>query len=287
MTAGGAAAGGEERLFRWAGVRCRLLYYYRDVPSSYYARSNTLNLVVWHVLKGSVRVSQAGLKLEAKAGDWVVIVRGAREQQFSSDAYIESIHVHVDAGAAEWSGEPAVVLPGQAVLERASGALRRLVADKLGPGRQPVGAGFVVENFEEQVRLQGAVWDFMGRLIPVLKDRGMELKEPVAGDRRIERSMARIDALPLGEAWPRDGVAAAVGMSASQLDRVWRHALGRTPCQYWDARRLRFARERLEHSADSIKQVALELGFVHMPQFSNWFRSRLGVSPRSYRQRCA
>lgn len=282
------AAGAEERLFRWAGVGCRLLYYYRDVPSSYYACSNTLNLVVWHVLKGSVRVSQAGLKLEAKAGDWVVIVRGAREQQFSSDAYIESIHVHVDAGAAEWSGAPATVLPGQAVLERASGALRRLVADKLGPGRHPAGAGFVVENFDEQVRLQGVVWSFMGRLIPVLKAQGMELKAPAGGDRRIEQSMARIDALPLDDGtWPRDRMAAAAGMSASQLDRVWRQALGRTPCQYWDARRLRFARERLEHSADSIKQVALELGFVHMPQFSNWFRSRLGVSPRSYRQRCA
>lgn len=282
------AAGAEERLFRWAGVRCRLLYYYRDVPSSYYARSNTLNLVVWHVLKGSVRVSQAGLKLEAKAGDWVVIARGAREQLFSSDAYIESIHVHVDAGAAEWSGAPAVVLPAHAALERASAEMRRMTAGKSGPGRRPAGAGFLVENFDEQVRLQGVVWSFMGRLIPVLKAQGMELKAPAGGDRRIEQSMARIDALPLDDGtWPRDRMAAAAGMSASQLDRVWRQALGRTPCQYWDARRLRFARERLEHSADSIKQVALELGFVHMPQFSNWFRSRLGVSPRSYRQRCA
>ncbi len=283
----GGESGVDSRAPVWGGVRSRLLYYYRDVPTTFQAQFDTLNLIVWRLIKGTVRVVCSGNEYEAKVGEWVVVTGGQREQEFSSDAYIESIHIHVDAPAAEWAGPQVAVLSSSAALVRASAALSRAVADKSGPGRTPGGPGFQVDDFAEQVRQQGAVWGFLGQLVPLLQTQGVVLVEPVIDDDRIARSMVQVDALPLDKPWPRDAVALATGMSASQLDRVWRRVQGRTPFQYWDARRLRFARERLEHSADSIKQVALALGFVHMPQFSNWFHARLGVSPRSYRQNCA
>jgi AraC-like DNA-binding protein len=272
----------------WAAVQCRLLWYYQGIPRGPQGRFETINLVFWRLIKGRVRVTFPEIELEACPGSWVAIVRGMRKQEFSSDAYIESIHAHVDAGAAEWAGPPAAVFQDRrGKLKLATAALGEVVGERRADGRVPGARILQATSFQEQARIQGGLWRFFEELVPLLQASGIALRAPQNIDARVARSMAIIERWPWTAPWDRDSISRLAGISASQLDRVWRECRNQTPCQYWDLRRIRFAREKLENTRWSIKEIASELGFTHLAQFSNWFRCRQSMSPREYRERVA
>ena len=135
--------------------------------------------------------------------------------------------------------------------------------------------------------MQSALWGFVQNLLPPLLSAGIQLRFPDISDPRVAHSMAAIHRLPLSAAWDRDAIARAASLSPSQLDRLWMQQLGFTPWQHWDRRRLRFAQEKLRYTDVQIKEIALELGFQHLTQFSTWFRSRQETSPSAYRAQIA
>ena len=73
-----------------------------------------------------------------------------------------------------------------------------------------------------------------------------------------------------------------VGLSVSQLNRLFAHQMGISPRRYADSRRLEKGRQLLHLNRHSIKEVAAELGFSSLPHFSAWFRRMEGMSPREY-----
>jgi len=91
----------------------------------------------------------------------------------------------------------------------------------------------------------------------------------------------------LAEALDEEALAADVGISASQLRRIFMLNLGATPHRYLDGLRRREACQRLSHSSVPIKQIATDLGFRHGAHFSNWFHRHEGCGPRAWRQRAA
>ncbi|MCL1888602.1 MAG: hypothetical protein FWF96_07010, partial [Kiritimatiellaeota bacterium] len=83
------------RQFDWNSVRARLLWYYKGAPNTQSGTFETVNFIVWHLLRGSVKVECAGHTLRARAGDWVVMVHtlGRRYQEFTRGSQIESLHL--------------------------------------------------------------------------------------------------------------------------------------------------------------------------------------------------
>ncbi|MEZ0296852.1 MAG: helix-turn-helix domain-containing protein [Candidatus Methylacidiphilales bacterium] len=149
------------------------------------------------------------------------------------------------------------------------------------PGQPNPFASAYALSFTQHAEVQSALWTLLAVVTPLLSQAGMELRPLEISDPAIASSMAMIDELALSLPWDRQLIAQKSGISPSQLDRRWRDELGQTPHYYWDQRRLRFARERLEITSHSIKEVASDLGFTHLARFSNWFRSRQGTSPPS------
>jgi AraC family ethanolamine operon transcriptional activator len=77
-------------------------------------------------------------------------------------------------------------------------------------------------------------------------------------------------------------VCAAVGVSARCLEYAFKEICGVTPMRYLKARRLRLARRLLRDgtpSGMSVKQAALESGFVQMGRFSTEYRNFFGEKP--------
>jgi AraC family transcriptional regulator len=191
-----------------------------------------------------------------------------RVHSFSSDAQILSAMLHIKSGGAMWSGPPVVVFPSSPDFLK---AFRSLLTQNI--SAMPL----------EQIDAQHALWKFLSTLRPVLASNGMTFALSEAADNRVEQSRRFLDALPLDQPWDRIAVAASARVSASQLDRLWRESLEQTPHHYWELRRRRYACEQLENSPRSIKEIALDLGFVHFSQFSNWFRKSLGWTPSHHR----
>ncbi|MDA8250580.1 MAG: GlxA family transcriptional regulator [Rhodospirillales bacterium] len=78
---------------------------------------------------------------------------------------------------------------------------------------------------------------------------------------------------------PRDRLAALAGVSARQLERLFRRHLGCTPGEHYRRLRLQRARLLLRQSGMSVLQVAVACGFVGASHFSRAFRAEFGHPP--------
>lgn len=89
----------------------------------------------------------------------------------------------------------------------------------------------------------------------------------------------------LGQTIRIEQLAAELGISQSQLNRLFLVDVNRTPMQYVQEKRATKAMELLTGSVMPIKQVATECGFPDLHTFSRFVRNRLGASPRRIRTR--
>lgn len=81
----------------------------------------------------------------------------------------------------------------------------------------------------------------------------------------------------------RTELAAAVGLSKRQLERLFRRYLETTPSRYYMELRLQKSRRLLEQTSLPIIEVALACGFSSPGYFSHRYRELFGVSPREER----
>ncbi len=80
-------------------------------------------------------------------------------------------------------------------------------------------------------------------------------------------------------------LAQSVGLSVKRLNRGFRQLFGTTAFNYLMEMRLAEARRMLEDGLDMpLKQLAWEVGYSQLSNFSTAFRRRFGVSPGVYRQ---
>ncbi len=82
-------------------------------------------------------------------------------------------------------------------------------------------------------------------------------------------------------------VSRQMGMSSRTLHRSCLNYTGFSPKQLLMELRLEMAKQRLCNSSDSITEVAFRCGFTDSNHFSRQFRTKVGLSPREYRQRGA
>lgn len=80
-------------------------------------------------------------------------------------------------------------------------------------------------------------------------------------------------------------VAARLGISARQLERLFDRHLGTSPKRYAMELRLNRARNLIVQTEQSVAEVAMASGFTSTSHFSRVFRARYGVSPAAQRAR--
>jgi AraC family transcriptional regulator len=80
-------------------------------------------------------------------------------------------------------------------------------------------------------------------------------------------------------------LAAVVGVSKFHFIRLFNEAMGRTPYQYIQFRRIEKARLMLTTTHLTVADVGMAVGFGDAPNFSRTFTRHVGCSPSQYRQR--
>ena len=81
-----------------------------------------------------------------------------------------------------------------------------------------------------------------------------------------------------------DELAASVGVSRRQIERLFKRHLDRVPTRYYLELRLRRARELLLQTSMSIMDITIACGFQSPPHFSKCYRSLFGYPPSAERQ---
>ena len=80
-----------------------------------------------------------------------------------------------------------------------------------------------------------------------------------------------------------DAIAREAGVSARQLERLFKHHLGIGPGQFYLSIRLDHARQMLRQTGLSVTQVGVACGFQSMSHFSASYSRRFGHTPRAER----
>lgn len=79
------------------------------------------------------------------------------------------------------------------------------------------------------------------------------------------------------------GLAEELGMSYTNLNRIFRQELHVSPLQYRNSRKIELASELLRHSDQSIKEIATKVGYCNQFHFARDFRTYTGSSPSKFR----
>lgn len=173
-------------------------------------------------------------------------------------------------------------------------ALRGWTLPTEGPAVAEVQAAAVAlrDEIQGEGRWRGAAID--AALLRLLIAAGRALPDtPAAARAAPERALAHLQRFrALVDLQFRDQPALAVlaaplGITPTQLNRVCRQWLGRSALGVLHARLLLEAQRELAYTALSVKQIALDLGFSDAAYFTRFFQRQAGITPTAWRARAA
>jgi len=101
-------------------------------------------------------------------------------------------------------------------------------------------------------------------------------------DSRIKRTIQAIES-DINSDWTLDELAKIANLSKWQFLRVFRSQISCTPLRYLKEMRLTLAKDLLESSDLSIKEIAFRIGINDNSHFVRDFRMTYGSSPARYR----
>jgi len=141
---------------------------------------------------------------------------------------------------------------------------------------------------EHGARLAAAVWDSLA----LARTGDGNMRRPVTsagpdyGGEHKPRLAEVIELMEsnLEEPIEPDHLAALVGISRRQMERLFQEYLDSSPSRYYLLLRLNRARELVRLSSMSITDIAAACGFVSTAHFSRCYRNHSGVPPRDERR---
>ncbi len=271
----------------WFTLRYELLRVYEGQPGEPHREQPDalVSVQAWLLRQGRVKVVTASGRAEAGAGQWLFTTSQKTAHHFTDDAALLSL-----AMRAQWSDDrllfrhdPPVVLWASAYqeLERAVLPLMKFYQPNLRQrlawmSQSPCDLPTFVDYRARMQRL-------LRTYVKVMQAEGVAMTQPRPMDPRVLNAVREIDRHVAGEPFNEANLAHRVGLSASQLHRLFVAQLGMTAFAYYDWRRHQHAQQLLGHTDQPIKAIAYQLGFRQPSHFTRWFSKKQGRSPRSYR----
>ena len=230
------------------------------------------DIPVWLIRRGRMKLRYDDETTEAKAGEWVLPKRGSAWHDFTDDAVILSLRFRL-----RWLNREEFFERSHTVVlkDPADGSMRAVAETLVARAEPATPADYFVQ--------QSAFYRWLELYAKILHDSGLRLRDAGQTDPRLIRAREWLDAAALSQRIPRLDFAARVGWSLPQLTRRFTAEYGVTPRTYFEQRRFSCARAELTRGRLTIKEIAGELGFGSLAQFSNWFSRHAKKSPRHYR----
>ena len=105
---------------------------------------------------------------------------------------------------------------------------------------------------------------------------------PHGESEKLERAAQQLQAR-FPDQPPLSTLAQEMGLSQWKLNRGFKALFGMTASEYLVELRIQKARDLLANSRLSIQDIAVEVGYEYLTNFSKAFKRAVGVSPRAYR----
>lgn len=276
-------------LMDWAHLHAHLIWIYEGPVTPLYRTGQRAApyLTAWLMRAGTVEVRVRDMRFKAGAGEWLFPPPGKVWRQFSDDARIISVRYR-----ASWPSGEELFSEGLGVrlkakdhpeLEKTAKPLAAFVRREFpDPGVNLLSTPATLEN---HLRLQKLFAAWLDASVRALSKAGVVPTRMGHIDARLLRAVQIIEKHTLSSPFAERAVAAQVGLSVCQLNRLFLHQFGVSSRGYYEHRRKEHATAALRSSSRAIKEIAYELGFSSLPHFSAWAKRSFGVAPREYRGR--
>jgi len=276
-------------LAEWAHLHAHLIWIY-DGPVSPNGRTGQReapHLTAWFLRAGEVELRVRNVRIKARAGEWLFPPAGKVWRRFSEDARILSVRYR-----ASWPGGEELFSDGLGVslkakdypeLERSAKPLAAFVRRQFpNPDINLLNAP---ASLETHLRLQKLFAAWLDASVRALNHAGLVPARMGRIDARLLRAVQIVEKHNLATPFAERALAAEIGLSVSQLNRLFLHQFGVSSHSYYERRRHEYAIAALQGSSRTVKEIAYELGFSSLPHFSAWAKRRLGQAPRGFRTR--
>lgn len=149
----------------------------------------------------------------------------------------------------------------------------------------PAGRCYLHGNLEDHLTVQPQLYHWLIAYYETLCAHGAAPSSFVHLHEKAHSMIQFLEHWPLQQKISEPEIARHVGLSVSQMNKIFIRELAMTPVVFLNQRRYRLAQSWLAGGNESIKVIAYHLGFSSPENFTHWFRRLAGESPRTYRQR--
>ena len=279
---------GEPLISDWRSLHTGLLWAnQREVEPHYLETSYWAEdpITAWLIKRGELVIKTAHGTLSAGKNQWIFPGRSGGWKSFQPGSVILSVRF-----TAEWPTGKSLYDHHKPILfeaglhpkiTRAAEGLKSVAGRVSGLG------GFFLVNesratVEDYFAIRHAFESWLSAYVNTMGRLGMTPSVMSTADPRVLNAAKLIDDHSMREPLLEDELARKVGLSVSQLGRLFSRDLGTSPMKYADRRRLEKAVSLLHLHQLTVKETAAELGFSSLPHFSAWFRRHKAASPREY-----
>lgn len=277
------------QLRQWSNLQADLAWIYEGGIPAGYKNNHCLPdfLGAWLLIKGSAEVVQANRRVTATSGQWLILKQASGTQKFSSDARILSLRYR-----AEWPDRKPFFDIGLPLVVNASEApsletKARLIHAAVKPLElsSPTDLRIHAIQMGDFIEMRARFWEWFGELHDLLARLDIHPTRTGIHDERVATVLHALDRMPLSSRLREDDLAKKAGLSTAHFVKLFREEVGTTPKRYFDERRRDACRRLLSVSDTPIKEIAINLGFLRLSDFSAWFSDGHGLSPRQFRER--
>lgn len=249
----------------------------------FHARENS----AWLILDGRAQVRHDGETHEAGPGQWIFPKPGPRHQSFDGPLHFLSLTIRwkwpdgrhlFDRGLTRVVDAARIPAAG----ESARRIIRRI--ESLAPGSHYY-LGVNKLDLSSTLDLFDSATEWARAFLAIMLDIGVEPDLGGHLDPRVEQIHRILEDLPAHLPIAREKIAATIGLSPRQMERLLKQATGQTLAETRDALRFAQCTRLILEKGRRVKEVASESGFSDLSTFSRWFARKAGCSPRVYRDR--
>jgi AraC-like DNA-binding protein len=216
------------------------------------------------IIRGNLVLYQNGIKFVVKPGDVFFLRRGMEHHYMTgSEGYV--IKRYLGVGGSE--------------IENISRMLGIWHRDTLSPSRPLEVLSLIkkatqyIQGPNDQVELSSMLYRLMAEL-----GRKHEVGYPNSLLLAISYINRHLDC-----SITRKHIANAAGVSESHLNRLFRAHLGNSPLQYHSSQKMTWAKQLLQSTLLSVKEISSIIGFSDPYYFSSSFKKQCSCSPTQYR----
>lgn len=272
----------------WGTLQCNLHWIYegRIGNENLHGTFNTTSIAAWLLEKGTVRLTRNQQTQTVSPGNWIIILPGTHIQEFSADAEILSIRFDINwpDNRQLFDRDAIIIFPSEKypnVTEQARVVVSK--AKKVIQNKDPFDLELTNIVFPKFIRVKAELWLWVEHLYTALLSEKIPPTRIGVRDNRVAEALQKLKDVPLSNPVKLEEIARQVGLGKARLSQLFQEETGVTPSQYMNNRRINYARKMIENPSIQIKNIAYDLGFSRLSDFSSWFKKHFNGSPREYR----